>query len=397
VSVRAAAVALAVGGLALAGCPRAQPRTPPPTDLGAGPADSELDRRLRLVAELQDEVLTSYERDELPDVETAMIPAAVGPARIGVGPGDVYFGEEVRLRASSRWPIQLPSGVPWAVRSKRLDIHLSQDRQVSAAWVSDELSWRIMMCGRTAVMPLRLTALYAHDGDRWVQVFEHLSFGRVPLPTADGSLRGKNLVDPREHCPPPPAPQDRCPRVTRALADELSGKVAAVLSGNAERVRQVVAIDPRHATREDPRLPAPTFLLAPDPDGEWHGDEAARIRMIDGRVALEDRRVGTVGPDPGKATVAFWVGNFVADLRHHAGTMASKVKLRGTFVFEKRGNAWIVVQGHLSQPIDDLDLASEVFGTALISEKPLQVTCDDGRRGVVEHGVPKAPVPAARP
>jgi hypothetical protein len=40
----------------------------------------------------------------------------------------------------------------------------------------------------------------------------------------------------------------------------------------------------------------------------------------------------------------------------------------------------VVVQGHLSQPIDDIDLAQLVYGTALISEKPLQITCDDGRR-----------------
>jgi hypothetical protein len=70
----------------------------------------------------------------------------------------------------------------------------------------------------------------------------------------------------------------------------------------------------------------------------------------------------------------------VADLRHHPGTTASKVLLRGTFVFERRADLWVIVQGHISQPIDDIDLAQLVYGTALISEKPLQITCDDGRR-----------------
>jgi len=57
-----------------------------------------------------------------------------------------------------------------------------------------------------------------------------------------------------------------------------------------------------------------------------------------------------------------------------------KVRLRGTFVFEKRAGKWLVVQAHVSKPIDDIDLAQRVFGTALVSEKPLQITCDDGSR-----------------
>ena len=49
-------------------------------------------------------------------------------------------------------------------------------------------------------------------------------------------------------------------------------------------------------------------------------------------------------------------------------------------MFEKRNDKWIVVQGHISQPIDDIDLAQIIYGTALIAEKPLQITCDDGSR-----------------
>ena len=39
---------------------------------------------------------------------------------------------------------------------------------------------------------------------------------------------------------------------------------------------------------------------------------------------------------------------------------------------------WVLVQGHVSHAITDRDLATVVFGTALISEWPLQVACDDG-------------------
>ncbi len=328
-------------------------------------ADSGLGRRPRLVVGLQGVILASYERDELPEVETQMVPPSVGPARIGVGPGDVLYGDDVRRLAWSRWPLQLQPGTEAVVRSKALQIHLSQDKQVTAAWMSDEMSWRIKMCGRTAVIPLRMTALYAHDGDRWVQVFEHLSFGRMPMPTADGKLRGAPI---REAV------------VDRGLSDDLSRVLNGVLSAQATRVKLSVA----DGASSDPTQPAPTFLLGPDPDGEWSGgDDLETIRLVDGKVTLDQRRVGVVTSGrPDKASIAYWVGNLVADLAHHPGTAASRVLLRGTFVFEKRDDKWVIVQGHISQPIDDIDLAQYVYGTALLREKPLEITCDSGTRAL---------------
>ena len=348
--------------LALAGCPRGGSKTTPGADQPIV-TDTDQQRRQRLIAELQDEILASYERDELPEVETMMIAPEVGPARVGVGPGDVLFGDDVRRLAWSRWPLQLAPGTDARVRSKALKIRLSHDKQVTAAWMSDELSWRITMCGRIAIIPLRITALYAHDGDRWVQVFEHMSFGRMPMPTVDGKLRGAPI---REAV------------VDRGLSDDLSRVLSGLVSAQPARVQLAVA----GGSSDDPTQPSPTFLLGPDPDGEWTGSENVEaIRLVDGKVTLDERRVGTISTGrPDKATIAYWVGNLVADLRHHPGTPASKVLLRGTFIFEKRDDKWIVVQGHISQPIDDIDLAQYVYGTALISEKPLQITCDDGRR-----------------
>lgn len=344
----------------LAGCPRRAPKATP----GAQPtivADTDLERRNRLIAELQDEILASYERDELPEVETGMISPEIGPARIGVGPGDVLFGDDVRRLAWSRWPLQLSPGTDAKVRSKRLQIRLSQDKQVHAAWMSDELSWRITICNRTAVIPLRITALYAHDGDRWVQVFEHLSFGRMPHPTADGKLRGAPI---REAV------------IDRGLSDELSRALAALLSGQSTRIQPWIAT----GSSDDPAQPATTFLLGPDPDGEWTGaDSIEAIRLIDGKVTLDERRVGVIAVGRfDRATIAYWVGNLVADFEAQPGMSAGKVLLRGTFIFEKRDDKWVVVQGHISQPIDDIDLAQLVYGTALIREKPLEITCDDG-------------------
>jgi hypothetical protein len=228
-----------------------------------------------------------------------------------------------------------------------------------------------------------MTALYAHDGDRWVQVFEHLSWARVPMPyfavDATGKvsnvLRGASMIQRGEN-----------PIVDRKLADELSGVIQALLSRQPERVKQVVSLDPQHRAEGDPSQAAPTLLLAPDPEGEWHGEqEVAHLELVDGSLRAEDRRVGTVGPSVSRSTIAYWVGNFVAELAARPGIEAgSKVRLRGTFVFEKRSNGrWIVVQGHLSEPIDDIDLAADVLGSSLamseqdfLRKKPLQVTCD---------------------
>ncbi|HUJ63689.1 MAG TPA: hypothetical protein VLX92_34555 [Kofleriaceae bacterium] len=377
---------------ALAAC--AHPAKPPPpqrVELGAGGEEADDVRRKRLVAELQDEILSSYERDDLPEVDTELIPPTVGPARIGAGPGDVLFGDDVRQRASSRWPLYLGPAVHTEVRSKRLDIHLSKDKQVSAAWMSDELSWRIEVCGHMAAIPLRITALYAHDGDRWVEVFEHLSYARVPVPYP-GGMFGLPMIHPHED-----------PIVDRRLADQLSGVLASLMSRSSARILSVVSLDPQRLADEDPSQPAPTMLLAPDPDGEWHGtDDISRAQLVDGALRAEDRRIGTVGPSVARSSIAYWVGNFVAELPSRPGVPAGKVRLRGTFIFEKRNDKWIVVQGHVSEAIDDYTLAQSVFGTALamteqdiLRKKPLAVLCDAPEVSAIPGAARSARVPEA--
>ncbi len=392
----------ALGLAALGGCPKRQVKEQPP--LADPVAITDRDLRAGMLAELQDEILTSYERDEASwssfDVETSMIAPQIGPARVGVGPGDLLIGGELE-RAPSRWPLDIPPTTATEARSKRLEIHLAQDN--SAAWAFDEVSWRIAMCGRTAVIPLRLTALYARDGDRWIPVFEHLSFGRTPAPARDGTLRGRTIRD---------------ARFDPDLHDELSRVLAPVLSRSIAKVPGAVATGPD------------AVLLGPDIADEWHGPDVVLARVAAGNLRAEDRRVGIVGRRLATATIAYWVGNFVADLPARPGVAAGKVRFRGTFVFEKRrmetidptnkeanraaprtcsvdpaGCRWTVVQGHVSQPIDDgpgpdpdqreyVDLASLVFGTALVSPKPLELTCDDGRRPKVPAAGPGGRPPA---
>lgn len=388
---RAFATALVV---ALAACPgRTVKDRAPLADPVAGSDGNVI---AGMLAELQDDVLTSYDRDEPPDVETGMVPPAIGGARIGVGPGDVLIAGELE-RAPSRWPLRVDRETPTLVRSKRLELHLAQD--LSSAWVSDELSWRVELCGRTATIPLRITMLYARDGDRWVQVFEHLSFGHAPAPHHDGQLYGATI----------PAAV-----VTGDLRDELSRVSAPLLFNQLARDPSVIATGPE------------AMLLGPDVNAEWHGADVLRAQIVPGRMSAEDRRIGTVGRSPGTSTIAYWIGNVVADLPARPGVAAGKSRLRATFVFEKRrvqdakdktdprtcgtdpkGCKWVMVQAHVSQPIGDQDLATRVFGTALLSTalesgEPLKITCDDGSpaarvqtKATAPEAAPRRPAEAA--
>jgi len=386
--------ALVVAVVALAGCPRAKP---PQTGGGSDHFDPDRDEtRRRSLAELQDQILLSYERDEPADIESPMIPPRIddkkvghpiAPGRIGVGPGDALFAGELE-RAPSRWPLDVAPLTPTSAHSKRLEVHLSQDG--TAAWAFDEISWRIGMCGRQAVIPLRMTGLYARDGDRWVTVFEHVSFGHIPSP-----LRG---------VPPKPIATEV---IDRELADNLSRILSPVLYRKIDQAPKVIGTG------------AEVMLLGPDLSSEWHGPDVLGAKLTAGNMKLEDRRVGVVGHGMKDTTIAYWIGNLTADLPGRPGVPPGKAWLRATFVFEYRrrvtvqvGKAkqvtateaetkscaedstdceWVLVLGHVSEPINDEDLATTVFGTALISPKPLQVTCDDGSRPTARQ--PERPRP----
>ena len=361
---RVAVVALAA---VAAGCPSARPR---PVASGSDKPTGDETRLNREYEELQDDILTSYERDDAPDLGSGMIDPRIGALRIGAGPDDVYGpGDQAR-----RWPLEVDRLIRPEVRSKHLEIQLAQDQ--TAGWMADELSWRIVLCGRTAVVPLRITALYALDGDRWVEVFEHMSFGWTPTPI-DATL----------------------PRAIRT--EVASGDLRDVLSGALSRSLFHVPHDPAVAAQTGGAL-----VLGPDIADEWHGAHVLEAKLPAG--TLEDRRVGLVGRHPDTATVAYWIGNYIANIPARAGFAAGKVRMRVTHVFEKRWFAardglpiegkscglddnqardparrtevdehcrWMLVQSHMSQPISDDELTRLVFGTALISARPLKLDC----------------------
>jgi hypothetical protein len=232
-------------------------------------------------------------------------------------------------------------------------------------------------------------------------VFEHLSFGRTPAPARDGQLRGAQI---------------RSAVASSDLVDELSGVLAQGQFRTA-RNASVVSTGPE------------ATILGPDLGDEWHSADVLASNLPGLGLRAEDRRVGTVGRAAATATIAYWAGNFVATLPARPGIAAGKARMRGTFVFERRrlvqvelggkraplerdegkscaeepeGCRWVLVQGHVSQSIDDgpdpsgdrhdiVDLATLVFGTALVSPKPLEVTCDDGSRVRAPAAAPSRP------
>jgi hypothetical protein len=355
-----------------AGCPGPPPR--PATGASERPSRDEELRLTHQYDELQDDVLSSYDRDEPLELGTGMIDPRIGALRIGPGPDDVYPAGA----SASRWPLEVDRLTRPEVRSKRLEIQISLDQ--TAGWMSDELSWRIRLCARTVVIPLRITALYARDGDRWVTVFEHLSFARPPAP---GDA-------------PPPRPI-KTEVASGDLRDELSGVLARSLFHKPH----------------DPQVAAQTggaLVLGPGIADEWHDARVLEAELPAG--TLEDRRVGLVGRHADTATVAYWVGNYNATVPAHPGVpgvpgvSGSKVGMRVTHVFEKRWFAdgqpvdgkscglddnqardanrrkdvndhcrWMLVQTHMSRPITDDELTRLMFGTALISIKPLKLDC----------------------
>lgn len=368
----AAALVLLVG--LVAGCPSpGKPSLPSET---ATTREDDAARLARLYAELQDDILTSYERDEPPDQDTAMIDAKVGTARIGVGPGDVYIAADL-ARAPSRWPLDVDHATRTEARSKNLAIHIAADQ--SAAWMADELSWRIEVCGRTAVIPLRMTAVFAHDGDRWISIFEHLSYGRT-------------AATPVETAPPKPI-------ATEVVSSELDAALQGVIERGLLRTPRDPAVVAQDAT---------ALVLGPEAGDEWANRQALGARLPPGQ--LEQRRVGTIGRKGQSSTIAYWIGSYVADVPGRGS-----VRMRASFVFEQRPAAsrdgkklpdaracvtdkachWVLVQSHLSQPISDDQLTSAVFGTALLSPKPLVLDCSDGSL-LIAPAVPLLPPAATR-
>src|SRR5678815_1771508 len=115
----------------------------------------------------------------------------------------------------------------------------------------------------------------------------------------------------------------------RIKTEVVSGDLRDELSGVLGRGLFRTPHDPQVAAQDPGAL-----VLGPDAADEWHGAAVLAAKLPAGK--LEDRRVGTVGRTPAEATVAYWIGNYIADIPARPGYGAGKVRMRVTHVFEKR-------------------------------------------------------------
>lgn len=351
-----------------AGCPqKTHEPVAPPSDPYPGREQSLMGLLRR---DLEVEVLEGY---DLPTFETAVpataVSSRVGAVHIGVGPDDVTAGV---VTSVDRWPL-LPVDDIGArldhVESKRLEMHLARD--LTAAWTFDEISYRIPGClgkdgqYKETVIPLRMTSLYVRDGERWVSVLEHISY---PQRTADLVERagkvavGKHLRNGEDLRPEIKAPLQA---VVRAIDPALSPADRAALF-SADDDALALWPDPNDELRQGAILDAATLATTFD---------AAKIKLESWRVAMSPDPTGGVGA----GSVAWVAGTLLVDARRPRGDDVENVtlRLRATFVLEKRDGRWQIVQSDVSAPIDDDALLRAVLGDSGGGDtQPWQRTCE---------------------
>jgi ketosteroid isomerase-like protein len=359
-------------GAALAGCGRKQAQavatttTPPP----------ERESLVELRRELEAAVLENYFQLGLGNMEAYadIIDTDAAVTLIGIGPDDVFLGEQSeactaamastapeavlqRRRACGRTSDRLPFriGAPClpdtdpeqpclGVLSKNLTVRVSRDG--TTAWVVDELSYRVPYRGRQAAMPLRYTAVFVRDVERWDLVQEHLSY---PLPT----------------------------RLTRELAaaGELATPARIERQGGAptlwEIVHEHIAVDEAGRARSKILAAARNasedrVILLHNPRGELRGAElSTEPNLADAfgpgtQVEARDLRVYTA---PG-GRVAWLAANLTVATQNEGKPVLIGMRLTAVLERDDR-SAWRLMQAHVSVPIRKEQLSARVFGAGL--------------------------------
>ena len=254
---------------------------------------------------------------------------------IGVTPRDVVVGVNPPALEKDR---RLYRHRQLRILSKNLDVHLSEDGSVG--WVYDEVSYRVEYMGREASIPIRSTAVYVRDVERWILVSEHLSYG---IPVADLKVmiaRGEFIAG--------------ASMTTRASKDK---GLSASLIRHLTRFVNGDDSEPSVFQTDD------TLLLLPGPEQEYHGSDALQALGLaqhfdpEASVAVRDSRVELSS----SKRVAWLVCNLLVNMEFNDEPM--QVPLRGSFVFEKRGDeGWGIVQAHISAPLSESELSALVFG-----------------------------------
>lgn len=219
--------------------------------------------------------------------------------------------------------------------SKNLDVRLSKDGSVG--WIYDEMSLRVDYEGREASIPIRSTALFVRDVDRWVIASEHLSYG-YPIEDIVLLATQGNLPDsPRFKVDYGGSREDAAPLIG------LSGLF--VNAGGAEALAN---------DRQD------TLVLLPGAALEFQGSEAPALAKLFGEQATV--AVKSFHIQMGESGRVAWMLASLAIQTRHNGD-AIRIPLRSTFVFEREPKGdWGIVQAHISVGLSEEQLGARVFG-----------------------------------
>ncbi|HTM20130.1 MAG TPA: nuclear transport factor 2 family protein [Kofleriaceae bacterium] len=276
-------------------------------------------------------------------VDLTLIGMSADAVVLGVDPPDAY-GDRRIFRDREGLEIV----------SKNLRVNLARDESVG--WTSDEVSYRIpipvvrngqVITERMASIPIRLTAAWVRDVDRWVQVMEHVSYPLTAQHIID-LARARRLEQP---------PALVAGTTGRTVDDRTAAQIRQVI----EQLHGSVA-DPASLLVADQR----SLILWPPPDQEYSGrvvaqapslaslfGAGAHVRITDARVSA---RVNTTAW--ACATLAVDLGGTDSELT---------VYLRGTYLLEARKLQgewrWRVVQVHVSVPLSESQVEGYVFGT----------------------------------
>lgn len=320
--------------LALLACGGTKSAPPPPTR----PAEPrpELDLGLaELARDLEATVLENYQQLTLGNLEAWADGVADDQAvsLFGVTPRDVRLdADAAALREERRlyWrrnPRYL---------SKNLEVHVSSDGSVG--WVFDEISYRVTYLGREASIPIRSSAVYVRDVDRWLLASEHLSYPVALTEVASLALAGE-LAMPRRFA------TDF--RGARRLAASLVSSVGRLHNGAAGAASAI-------ADR--------ALLVLPGADQELRGEAILEMPLAHafGRratVGIRDYRLAVSRSE----RVAWLAANLVVTVRE--GGESVELGLRGTYVFERAASGdWRLRHGHVSAPLLERQVSRRVFG-----------------------------------
>lgn len=251
---------------------------------------------------------------------------------VGVTPKDIVVGKNSKQLREDR---RLFRDRNLRILSKNLDVHLSRDGSVG--WVYDEASYRVDFEGREASIPIRSTAVYVRDVDRWVVAAEHLSYGvpvsDVLLLAAQGELQS-------------------VPRIktdyggSRERAAPLIGLVGTFINVGGAEVQ----------SEANDR----TLILLPGPEQEFHNQVAPALARQFGRestVALREFRIEVAE----SKRVAWMLASLAIRTEYNGDSL--EVPLRASFVFEREARKqWGIVQAHISAPVMESQLSERAFG-----------------------------------